>query len=78
VFLFFLKRYLAFRQSGKLTGLKSLLLGIKGDCICNTQKTNGLGRIRTGDLRHVKTEDLGLSEAFAVGEITTRNAKAPS
>ena len=43
----------------------------------STSKTNGLGRIRTGDLRRVKTEDLE-SEVFPVGEITTREASAPS
>ena len=39
---------------------------------------NGLGRIRTGDLRRVKTEVLGLSEAFSLGETTTTKASAPS
>jgi hypothetical protein len=47
---------------------------------------NGLGRIRTGDLRHVKAGDLALKLAFSclsglifeVDETTTRNASAPS
>jgi hypothetical protein len=34
--------------------LRSFLLANQGDSIRNTQKTNGLGRIRTGDLRRVK------------------------
>jgi hypothetical protein len=42
------------------------------------QKTNGLGRIRTGDLRRVKAEDFRSSEAFFAGEMTTRKANAPS
>jgi hypothetical protein len=33
---------------------------------------------RTDDLRRMKTEDLGLFDAFSVGETTTRNANAPS
>ncbi|MGZ5563126.1 MAG: hypothetical protein ACXWEM_04740 [Halobacteriota archaeon] len=41
------------------------------------QKPNGLGRIRTGDLRHVKTEDLAVFEAFSVGDITVRKANDP-
>jgi hypothetical protein len=41
-------------------------------------KNDGLGRIRTGDLRHVKAGDLELSPAFLFCEITTRNASAPS
>jgi hypothetical protein len=43
-----------------------------------SSKINGLGRILTGDLRHVKTEDLGLFEAFSVGDITVRKANDPS
>ncbi len=52
------------------------------------KKNNGLGRIRTGDLRHVKAGDLAFLIAFSNGsapfsvstplEITTRNANAPS
>ena len=34
--------------------LRSLLLANQRYANSNTQKTNGLGRIRTGDLRHVK------------------------
>jgi len=52
-------------------------------------KTDGLGRIRTGDLRHVKTEDFALRAAFSsfssllflaalADETTTRKASAPS
>jgi hypothetical protein len=37
-----------------------------------------LGRIRTGDLRRVKTEDLGVFEALSVGDITVRKANDPS
>ncbi len=49
-----------------------------GFSVADCKKNDGLGRIRTGDLRRVKTEDLGLFEAFAVGETTTRKANAPS
>jgi hypothetical protein len=54
------------------------------------QKTSGLGRIRTGELRRVKTDALGfIQEVLAVfpewfaasaqpGETTTRKASAPS
>jgi hypothetical protein len=35
------------------------------------------GRIRTGDLRRVKTEDFGVFEAFSVGDITVRKASDP-
>ncbi|HYB58949.1 MAG TPA: hypothetical protein VEB88_01710 [Candidatus Acidoferrales bacterium] len=38
----------------------------------STQKIDGLGRIRTGDLRHVKAEDSELSKAFSAGDMTTR------
>lgn len=45
------------------------------------QKTDGLGRIRTGDLRHVKTDDFRISAPFSDteldGDMTTRKAKAP-
>ena len=48
------------------------------------QKTNGLGRIRTGDLRRVKMEVFESAsafsscfEGFACGETTTRKASAP-
>ena len=48
----------------------------------NIQKIDGLGRIRTGDLRHVKTEFLRRSAVFSdvafLGETTMRNASAPS
>jgi hypothetical protein len=44
----------------------------------DTLKINGLGRIRTGDLRRVKTEDLWVSEAFSVGDTTMRKANDPS
>ena len=46
--------------------------------VANSQNNDGLGRIRTGDLRRVKTEDLGVFEAFSVGDITVRKAKDPS
>ena len=39
-------------------------------------KTNGLGRIRTGGLRRVKTEVSELFAASPSGAITTRNASA--
>jgi hypothetical protein len=42
------------------------------------KKNDGPGRIRTGDLRRVKTEDSGLSEAFFGADMTTRRANAPS
>ena len=51
---------------------------IDGSRVANSKKNDGLGRIRTGDLRHVKAGDLGLCDAFPVGEITTRKASAPS
>jgi hypothetical protein len=42
---------------------------------------SGLGRIRTGDLRHVKTDDFRISAPFSDteldGDMTTRKAKAP-
>ena len=41
-------------------------------------KNNGPGRIRTGDLRRVKTEDLGAFKAFSVDDITVRKANDPS
>jgi len=47
-----------------------------------TLENDGLGRIRTGDLRHVKTEFLRRSAVFSdvafLGETTMRNASAPS
>jgi len=49
-----------------------------GSSVADCKKNDGLGRIRTGDLRRVKTEVLGLSAAFSLHEITTRNASAPS
>jgi hypothetical protein len=52
------------------------------------QKTDGLGRIRTGDLSRVKTEDLALAPLFldrsevfldrSADDTTTTNASAPS
>ena len=38
---------------------------------------NGLGRIRTGDLRHVKTEDFELFVVFSSGDTTMRKASVP-
>jgi hypothetical protein len=46
--------------------------------VANCKKNDGPGAIRTGDLRHVKMEDLGLSEVFSVVETITRKARAPS
>jgi len=58
--------------------------------VADCKKNDGLGRIRTGDLRRVKTEASGFSsevladfsEWFAAsaqpGETTTRKASAPS
>ena len=53
----------------------------------NIQQTNGPGRIRTGDLRRVKTEAFEHPTSFShssvvwsealVGAITTKNASAP-
>jgi hypothetical protein len=43
----------------------------------STQKPNGLGRIRTGDLRRVKTEVLGGFDVFSVGDTTARKANDP-
>jgi hypothetical protein len=40
-------------------------------------KTSGLGRIRTGDLRHVEAGNSELFMAFSLGDITTRKASAP-
>jgi len=48
-----------------------------GSNVCDCKKNDGLGRIRTGDLRHVKTEDLAVFEAFSVGDITVRKANDP-
>jgi hypothetical protein len=68
--------------------LRSFLLANQGDSIRNTQKTNGLGRIRTGDLRRVNTEALAFTPLFLdrsevfldtfADDTTTRNASAPS
>ena len=58
--------------------IKRLLLLNEDDNLHKKSKTNGLGRIRTGDLRHVKAEDLGVFEAFSVGDITVRKANDPS
>jgi hypothetical protein len=59
-----------------------------GFSISDCKNNDGLGRIRTGDLRRVKTEDLSFISAFsgrsalffgiAPVEITTGNASAPS
>ena len=49
-----------------------------GSSVSDCKKNDGLGRIRTGDLRRVKTEDLGVFEAFSSGDITMRKARAPS
>jgi hypothetical protein len=65
----------------QLAELKSLLLLNESDNLNKNEKepnVSGLGRIRTGDLRHVKTGDSGLSEVFSAGETTTRKANAPS
>jgi hypothetical protein len=54
------------------------------DCsrVADSKKKDGIGLIRTGDLRHVKTEDLAISAPFSDaesdGDITTRKAKTPS
>ncbi len=49
-----------------------------GSSVSDCKKNAGLGRIRTGDLRRVKTEDLGVFEEFILGDMTTRKARAPS
>jgi hypothetical protein len=41
------------------------------------KKNDGISLIQTGDLRHVKAGNSGLSDVFFRGEITTRNANAP-
>jgi hypothetical protein len=57
--------------------------------VADRKKNDGLGRIRTGDLRHVKAGDLALEQAFSdfsafsslaapPDPITTRKASAPS
>jgi hypothetical protein len=43
----------------------------------NAKRTMGSAGFGPGDLRHVKTEDSGLYEAFSAGDITTRKASAP-
>jgi len=72
----------------RLSALESEINELKSIFYSNERFTshktenNGLGRIRTGDLRHVKTEDLALSVAFSDSEsedaMTTRKASAPS
>jgi len=49
-----------------------------GSNVADLQKNDGLGRIRTGDLRRVKAEDFRFSKAFSLGDTTTRKASAPS
>jgi hypothetical protein len=39
-----------------------------------SSKNRWLGRIRTGVLRRVKREDLGIFEAFSLGDITVKKA----
>ena len=59
---------------------------MEGSNVSDCKKNDGLGRIRTGDLRRVKAEDSALEKAFSrisgllleVDETTTRNASAPS
>jgi hypothetical protein len=70
------KKHLLSLES-QINELKSLLLANENSS-ANKIKNDGPGRIRTGDLRRVKTEDLGLSEGFPEDEITTRKASAPS
>ena len=75
----------------QISELKSLLLLNESDKLHKNKKEdehNGLGRIRTGDLRHVKAGVLALVEQFsdfsalfsvAVPlETTTKKASAPS
>ena len=65
----------------QINQLKSLLLLNEGDILHKIKKEgepNGLGRIRTGDLRRVKAEALGVFEAFSVGDSTVRKANDPS
>jgi hypothetical protein len=48
-----------------------------GANVSNSQKNDGPGGIRILDLRRVKTEALGVFEAFSVGDITVRKANDP-
>jgi len=61
---------------------------LDGSSLADSKKNDGLGRIRTGDLRHVKADDLAFILAFSDSsapfsvaaplETTTRKASAPS
>ena len=61
----------------QIAELKSLLFSNEGEFLKNP-KTDGPGRIRTGDLRRAKTEVFGVFEAFSLGDITVRKANDPS
>ena len=58
--------------------LASEKASMDGYNVADWYKNNGLGRIRTGDLRGVKATDSGLLGEFFRGAVITRNAKAPS
>jgi hypothetical protein len=69
----------------EIKNLKSLLILNKGQYFpkkIKEDESNGLGRIRTGDLRRVKAAFLErfalFSDGALVGAITTRKASAPS
>ena len=68
--------------------LVSVKCPMDGSNVSDRKKNDGLGRIRTGDLRHVKTEAFKLNLSFvdfftrvsavlSADETTTRNASAP-
>jgi len=72
----------------EIRNLESSILkndSLVGNCSKKGAQVNGLGRIRTGDLRRVKTEDSAFEQAFSclsgllfeVDETITRNASAP-
>jgi mRNA-degrading endonuclease RelE of RelBE toxin-antitoxin system len=61
----------------QIAELKSIILSNESSCP-HKNETNGLGRIRTGDLRLHTAEDLAFFEAFSVGDITVRKANDPS
>ena len=57
----------------QISEIKSFLLLNEGDKLHKNEKEdelNGLGRIRTGDLRRVKTGVLAVFEAFSAGDIS--------
>ena len=51
---------------------------MEGSSTADCKINDGLEAIRTPDLRRVKTEVLGVFEAFSVDDITVRKANDPS